>query len=204
MRRSVRLVIAATIALTVGVVPSPAAAHDDAGQIALVGTGIGVEAMTGDFVVDVSFQNDGHGAPAATVTLVAEDGAGNRIGPVAMSATQPDGRYAGSLTFPAPGAWTVRVTSLSPSASLEVPFVVMAPPTSTTSAPATSAPTPPGGSTTSGVGQPATEDAATTSDSTSGGSGLLLVVIGVLVVALLGGGFAAWKARTDSSNGARQ
>jgi hypothetical protein len=199
MRRSARIAIAAAIVVCIGLAPRQASAHDDAGQIALVGTGIGADALTGDFAVDVTFQNDGHGAPAATVTLVAEDASGNRVGPVPMIGGQPDGRYTGSLTFPSPGAWTVRATSLSPSASLETPFVVTAPPASTTTL-TTSTLVPQKSTTTSSVEGPAPDDGATNGDSSSNGSGTLLVVLGVIVVVVLGGGFAVWRSKAQSSD----
>lgn len=103
-------------ALVVVVLSPPAAAHEGAGVIEVVDASSGEQAIT--YRVRVSFVADGHGAPEATVTATpVQDGAART--PVPLQATGDEGIYAGTVSFPGGGAWTVRFTSIRPSATTE-------------------------------------------------------------------------------------
>ena len=94
----------------------PAAAHDDAGVIEVSAAPAG---RTVEYGVLVTYVGDGHPAQDATATAVAEQAGRDPVGPVVLEATAEPGRYRARITFPADGTWTVRFSSLSPTAYLE-------------------------------------------------------------------------------------
>jgi hypothetical protein len=129
-RFAVRVLAVAAVALVLvfgagGAVP--AGAHDGDAIIAVeaahpAGTGV-------HYIVRVTWQNDGHPAADATVTASAVGSDGTQLTPVTLAAADSDGRYAGVVDFPAPGSWTVRITSIDPTGTLEQAQEVAPPPT---------------------------------------------------------------------------
>ena len=67
----------------------------------------------------VTWANDGHPAADATVTATAVAPDGTQLTPVAAGPADDDGRYAGAVEYPAPGTWTVRITSIDPTGTIE-------------------------------------------------------------------------------------
>lgn len=139
----------AIVIVTVLALAARASAHEDTGQMEIVRAesdaplSIAVE-------VRIIYPNDGDPAEEATVTAVAEQPGGPAVAPVSLRESAP-GVYGGQVTVPQPGAWNVRVTSLSPAATAEATVDVAAPATtsttltpSTTASPATTATTVPG------------------------------------------------------------
>jgi hypothetical protein len=121
--------VAAALALALGLVAvaGPADAHDGDAVIAVeaahpAGTGV-------HYIVRVTWQDDGHPAADATVTATAVGADGTQLTPVTLAAADGDGRYAGVVEFPSPGSWTVRITSIEPTGTVEQPQEVTAPPT---------------------------------------------------------------------------
>lgn len=129
VRRLAALAVAA-LALVLGLgagAAAPAGAHDGDAVIAVeaahpAGTGV-------HYIVRVTWQNDGHAAADATVTATAVGSDGTQLTPVTLTSADSDGRYSGVVDFPAPGSWTVRITSIEPTGTVEQPQVVAPPPT---------------------------------------------------------------------------
>ncbi|MGH9024733.1 MAG: hypothetical protein ACRDWD_01245 [Acidimicrobiia bacterium] len=120
------LLVSAVLALSV-----PAAAHDDQGVLAGEYVANPPDAPEGNYRVRLTFQNDGHPAEGATVTMSAADGTGGVIAPTPMSAVDA-GEYEAAVSFPNPGAWTVTVVASSPAATFEQALTIAEPPASTT------------------------------------------------------------------------
>ncbi|MCX7619568.1 MAG: FixH family protein [Acidimicrobiales bacterium] len=124
----------------------PVSAHEGPGTITVVDAQP-VGANANRYTVELLWA-DGHPADDATITAVAE-GPGQKVGPVTMTASAPNGRYEAVITFPAPGEWTVRFTSVTPLASLAYPQTVAtsetrpAPSEQVSSTAGTTAPVPP-------------------------------------------------------------
>ena len=78
------------------------------------------------YIVRVTWENDGHPAADATVTATAVAPDGTQLTPVPLAPADDDGRYAGPVEYPAPGAWTVRITSIEPTGTIEQPQEVAA------------------------------------------------------------------------------
>jgi hypothetical protein len=130
VRRLARVLAVAALAVVLGLLagaPAPAGAHDGDAVIAVeaahpAGTGV-------HYIVRVTWQNDGHPAADATVTATAVGTDGTQLTPVTLTASDSDGRYAGVVDFPSPGSWTVRITSIEPTGTLEQAQEVAPPPT---------------------------------------------------------------------------
>lgn len=123
MRRWLAAVICVLLALA-----APAAAHEGAGALEVLSADpAGPLAVS--YRVRLTFRADGHPARDATVTAVALTPDGSSSTPQQLGPTAEEGVYAGTVTFPQPGAWTVRFTSVTPGATLERPETVTAPPT---------------------------------------------------------------------------
>lgn len=116
-------VLVAAIALAL-----PAEAHDDLGLISIV-----AEEQSGSLAVDYEvllvYSEDKEPVTDASITVVAERPGGTTLGPVSMQATPDPGRYRATISFPEPGAWTVRFAALTPRATLEQAFTLPAPTT---------------------------------------------------------------------------
>ena len=128
-RRLAALAIAA-LALVLGLGAGPAApagAHDGDAVITVeaahpAGTGV-------HYIVRVTWADDGHAAADATVTATAVGTDGSQLTPVTLAPADSDGRYAGVVEYPAPGSWTVRITSIDPTGTVEQAQEVTPPPT---------------------------------------------------------------------------
>jgi len=103
--------------------PSEAAGTTDAGH-----EGYGVIDLEGrhpaapgqvHYVVRVTWSEDGHPAEGSTVTATLLDAFGTPLSAVTLDPVDADGRYAGTVTFPSEGLWTVRFTSSLPAGSLD-------------------------------------------------------------------------------------
>lgn len=140
MRRQLRnCFVAIAVAVALLGPASPAAAHEGGGTVTVesaepIGTG------SVRYVVRLIWNNDGHPAAAAdtTMTAVPVGADGTAQTPVTLDPVDDDGRFAATVEFSSPGAWTVRFTAITPEATLEVPQQIDPPPTTTsTAAPST-------------------------------------------------------------------
>lgn len=130
--------------LALGSVPllsaTPAGAHGDDGTLEVLDA---VPTPAGDavtYTVELTYANDGDPVEGASVSAtVRRPGAGPQE-PIAL-ASIGEGWYAGRVTFPGPGRWTVAFAAVEPAATVEATYLVTATPppttTPTTSAPAT-------------------------------------------------------------------
>ena len=225
VRRLTALAVAA-LALVLGLgagAAAPAGAHDGVAIIAVeaahpAGTGV-------HYIVRVTWEDDGHAAVDATVTATAVGSDGTQLTPVTLAPADSDGRYSGVVDFPSPGSWTVRITSIDPTGTLEQAQEVAPPPTTapaedggevTTGGEETDdgggfAPADDGSGASDEQAQPADADADGSSD---GGMPIYLAVAAAAVVVIgavtavniirrnrpdLAGGSAATDTDTDSS-----
>jgi hypothetical protein len=179
--------------LGLGPVAGPAGAHDGDAVLAVE---VHPAGQSIHYIVRVTWANDGHAALDATVTATAVAPDGTQLTPVPLVPADEDGRYAGVVDYPAPGAWTVRITSIDPTGTLEQPQEVTA--TAPTQAPdvttgdaseggfapaddGTGASAEESGDSADGAAQaPASEDAG--SDGDDAGFPVLLVVAAAAVV----------------------
>jgi hypothetical protein len=183
-----RLSAAALLCVLFLCVGSAAAAHEGDGRLEVVQASPG-DGTTVDYQVRLTYVADGHGAPDATVTAVAEQPAATATVPVQLQPGAEEGLYAGTVTFPSPGDWTVRFTSVTPAATLEQAQAVSAPAT---------APTTPSTTTTVATTAPADEVATDTAE--DDGSGFPVVpVIALGVIAAAGLGAWVFTARRRSA-----
>ena len=110
------LVLALTLGVGVAALAPMAGAHGDEGVLSVVSA---TPSGTSSTVrVKLTYDSDGHPVDGATVTVVADDGAGAKIDPVPMTAAGSAGEYSASVAFPSAGSWNLRVTSVSPSATI--------------------------------------------------------------------------------------
>lgn len=130
-----RLLAAFGIAAAVALVApaSPVAAHEGGGTLTVESSDT-TDATSVRYVVRLIWNNDSHPAAAADTTMTAvpvgEDG--TALTPVGLEPVDDDGRFAATIEFPTPGAWTVRFTAITPEATLEVPQQIDPPSTTTT------------------------------------------------------------------------
>jgi hypothetical protein len=189
-------VLTALAAVALGPAAAPAGAHDGDAVIELESHPAGLSIH---YIVRVTWANDGHPAADATVTATAIGADGTQLTPVTLAPADSDGRYAGVLEYPAPGAWTVRITSIEPTGTLQQPQQIAPPPTTAADDGATDDTTDPGSD--AGGGFAPADDGTGESDETSAaasgsddsGSGmpvLLLVAAGAVVVI---GAATAWN-----------
>ena len=204
--RIVAAILAVLLVVGVGVaaIAPMAGAHGDDGVLAVVSATPSGSSST--ITVKLTFEGDGHPVDGATVTAVADDGAGAAIDPVPMTAAGSPGEYTARLEFPSAAVWNVRVTAVSPSATVTLTQDI-AGPASTSSTPTESTPTSgstPGTTPASTSGAPVdgvtatredtAEEAVEQSDSSPLpwvlGIGALVVVVGAMawVVARRGSG----------------
>jgi len=204
--RLVAAILAVLLVVGVGVaaIAPMAGAHGDDGVLAVVSATPSGSSST--ITVKLTFEGDGHPVDGATVTAVADDGAGAAIDPVPMTAAGSPGEYTARLEFPSAAVWNVRVTAVSPSATVTLTQDI-AGPASTSSTPTESTPTSgstPGSTPASTSGAPVdgvtatredtAEEAVERSDSSPLpwvlGIGALVVVVGAVawVVARRGSG----------------
>jgi hypothetical protein len=128
---SLAAAVALALGLLLGLVPglggSPAGAHD--GPAIVVIEQVHPAGLQMHYIVRVTWEDDGHPAEDATVTATAIAADGTQLTPVALAPADDDGRYAGVVEYPSAGTWTVRVTSIEPTGSVERPQEVTAPAT---------------------------------------------------------------------------
>jgi hypothetical protein len=110
--------IGLALGLLVGLLVSPAGAHDGKGIVTVEATHpAGATAV--HYIVRVTWENDGHPAADATVTAAAVGSDGTTLTPVTLAPADDDGRYAGVVEYPEAGSWTVRFTSIDPTGTAE-------------------------------------------------------------------------------------
>lgn len=194
--RIVAAILAVLLVVGVGVaaIAPMAGAHGDDGVLAVVSATPSGSSST--ITVKLTFEGDGHPVDGATVTAVADDGAGAAIDPVPMAAAGSPGEYTARLEFPSAAVWNVRVTAVSPSATVTLTQDIAGPAstssTPTESTPASTSEAPVDGVTATREGT--AEEAAEQSDSSPLpwvlGIGALVVVVGAVawVVARRGSG----------------
>lgn len=194
--RIVAAILAVLLVVGVGVaaIAPMAGAHGDDGVLAVVSATPSGSSST--ITVKLTFEGDGHPVDGATVTAVADDGAGAAIDPVPMTAAGSPGEYTARLEFPSAAVWNVRVTAVSPSATVTLTQDIAGPAstssTPTESTPASTSEAPVDGVTATREGT--AEEAAEQSDSSPLpwvlGIGALVVVVGAVawVVARRGSG----------------
>ena len=140
MRRQLRnCFVAIAVAVALLGPASPAAAHEGGGTLT-VESAESTDSGSVRYVVRLIWNNDGHPAAAAdtTMTAVPVGADGTAQTPVTLDPVDDDGRFAATVEFSSPGAWTVRFTAITPEATLEVPQQIDPPPTTTsTAAPST-------------------------------------------------------------------
>ncbi|MFN8041910.1 MAG: hypothetical protein U0S13_00950 [Mycobacterium sp.] len=194
--RIVAAILAVLLVVGVGVaaIAPMAGAHGDDGVLAVVSATPSGSSST--ITVKLTFEGDGHPVDGATVTAVADDGAGAAIDPVPMAAAGSPGEYTARLEFPSAAVWNVRVTAVSPSATVTLTQDI-AGPASTSSTPTESTPASTSEAPVDGVTatrEDTAEEAAEQSDSSPLpwvlGIGALVVVVGAVawVVARRGSG----------------
>ena len=195
LSRRLRAPLAALLAgtaLALGVA-GPAGAHG--GEAVIAVEGVHPAGQSVHYVVRVTWADDGHAAIGATVTATAVAADGTTLTPVPLAPADDDGRYSGAVEYPTAGAWTVRITSIEPTGTIEQPQQVAA---TTTVPPSASA----GGGTEvttgdgteggfapaddgTGADEPAGADASPGGDpSDDGGFPVVLVVAAALVAAV--------------------
>jgi len=120
-RRAAAAVAACLVALVgMSALAGPAGAHGGAGKLEVVSTEPQADGTSVKVTVQLSFTKDGHPADDATVTVVGElqgGGAAPEFTPVTLTASGPEGQYAGVVPIPGPGTWNLRVTSVEPPAT---------------------------------------------------------------------------------------
>lgn len=187
-RRHLQRVLAVTVGLLAVLGPAtPANAHEGTG---IVTVETAMETPTGmEFTIRLTWENDGHPAADATVTATAIDPSGEPTTPSPMTPIDDDGRYRAVLALPTPGTWTVRFSTISPTATLEVPQLITA---------AEPAPT-----TTKPERDPALDDhpIATTPDLSEnpddgGGNAATTVIGGGLLIGIIGAAIVGFRRST--------
>jgi len=174
-----------------GLTASAASAHSDDGKFELVSATPDGPAS----VVTVKLlYTDDDPVTDATVTVAGDDGTGATLTPVTLQAGTAEGEFTGTVDFPAPGTWNLRVTSVKPAAELTLTQEISAD-TQVTTEGSGGAADPSVPSTTVAGSTPTTVDsgvpeitAKDTSDTSDGGSSpvwwILGVVAAVVAVAL--------------------
>jgi hypothetical protein len=176
----------------------PAAAHEGEGALALQVADPPAPTGPGSvrYQVLLTFLNDGHPAPDATVTAVAEQsGATGRVGPLTMAPGTAEGTYEATVAFPSAGTWTVRFTAVTPPALLELAQEVQpAASVATTSAAPTTSAADTSAATTSTIFGPTSGGAEGGDEGgdDEGGSSWLPIAVAVLIAAAVSMGARAF------------
>jgi len=121
VRRAAAVLAAFLVALVgAGALAGPASAHGGPGKLVVVSTEPQADGTSVKVTVQLNFAEDGDPAADATVTVVGEldgGGAAPEFTPVTLTASGPEGQYAGVVPIPGPGTWNLRVTSVEPPAT---------------------------------------------------------------------------------------
>lgn len=72
------------------------------------------------YVVRVTWSGDGHPVTSSTITATPVDHLGAPLAPVTLQPIDLDGRYAGTVTLPRDGTWTIRLQSTTPPGATDV------------------------------------------------------------------------------------
>jgi hypothetical protein len=179
------LAVVAVLCATVLAAPA-ASAHGDAATIEAVQ--VTQSGTSATITVKVTYTNDAEAVTDATLTVAGDTTAGAKLDPVPMQSTSTAGEYTATVDLPAPGTWNLRVTSVNPTATLQLTREVAAAP-EVTASPATSSTA----STTTvpaatGVPELRSTPDQTAPDDDSGTSPIWWVLGGVVVVVALGMG----------------
>ncbi len=116
LNRVVLIVAAVIVGLGLTALAPTVGAHGDEGVLTLLSATTSGSSST--IAVKLTYEGDGHPVDGATVTVVADDGAGQSVDPVPMTAGTSSGEYTATVQLPSPGTWNLRVTSVSPSATI--------------------------------------------------------------------------------------
>ncbi len=110
----------------------PAGAHTDTGTFSATRA---EPVANGTTTIDLllTYDNDGHGAEDAALTVTVQGPSGAPV-PVAMAAGDRAGAYTGDVPTEAAGDYTVTASSTEPEAETTFTFTVAAPATTTTAA----------------------------------------------------------------------
>lgn len=168
----------------------PIGAHEGDGRLEVL-TAEPREGGTVAYRVRSVFIADGHPAPEATVTATVVDPADPQV-PQTLTKDAEDGVYEGVVRFPRAGTWTVRFTSLRPTATLER--------TEDIAPPSTSAPAPDPTASTSPApldDEPPHSPPSAPSGAGSDSSGPIVALVAVVAIGVLAG--ALWRRRRRTS-----
>ncbi len=135
--RRVRLAVFLAVIVVGGIGSSPASAHGGEGTLEVIDAVPDPTGTTLTYTVELTYENDGDPVDDAVVSATVRGPGAGPQEPVAL-ASIGDGWYAGPVTFPAPGRWTVAFAAIEPAATLDTTQQVVATPTTS----ATAAPDP--------------------------------------------------------------
>lgn len=110
------LVLALVMGVGITALAPLAGAHGDEGVLEVLSATPSGTSST--ITVKLTYEGDGHPVDGATVTVVADNGAGTALDPQPMTAGGAEGEYTSTVQFPSAGTWNVRVTAVSPAATL--------------------------------------------------------------------------------------
>ncbi len=194
MKHIVRILAGIAVTTAVWLVAAgPAAAHDGEGILAVETTAPSEGGLT--YVVRLTWANDGHPAIDSTVTATAINPDGVTQTPVPLTPIDEDGRYQVTLPYAAPeGTWTVRLTSIQPTATLEL-VDQTAPAVPSTTTPTTAATTTDVAPSTDSDSPGRSEQAAGESEVGDPGAGGSVVFAVVMIVVVLCAAAVALRAR---------
>jgi hypothetical protein len=191
--RTLAAVVLVAVSAAVLGTGAPAHAHGGPGVLELRSEDSVLEGPS-ELEVAVTYENDGEPAEGALVDATARGPAGSVTPAVRFAQTGDAGVYRASIDLPAPGPWTVTVTSSFPPGSLVVPVTVRpAPPDATAGLAATSATT---GTTTSGPTVPSLDEPEV--GGAEGGTDRTNLVVAA-VSGILGGALGLWASRRRSA-----
>jgi hypothetical protein len=163
------LALATGLVLALG---TPAAAHDDRG-ILTVERAESTGSSGVELVVLLRYSGDKEPVSNAEVSATA-DGPGGPVGPVSLVRTDVTGQYAGTLVLGAPGDWTIHVSAPTPLATLDHPYLLVAPTTTTSTSVVTTT-----------TARPSNEDGG--DDDSASDTSVVLAGVGVGTVVVVGG-----------------
>jgi len=195
MKPPSRVLIAVLAALAVlALAGAPAVAHGGEGEVEI--TSIAREGDLVTVTARLTYVEDGHGVPDATVTVVVGEGT-----PIPMEAGAEEGDY--TATVPATPGTPLRVTSVEPATSVDgaapetdgSPATTEAGSTTSEGETATTGDGPTTQASADTVPEPNGVDEAPVDDEGNSGTTVVLVVVVVVVVAAIGAGFLLRRKR---------
>lgn len=119
--------LTAAVVLALGPLAPSAGAHD--GEAVLTVEATHPAGLSVHYIVRVTWADDGHPAADATVTATGVAPDGSQLTPVSLAPADDDGRYSGVVDYPEAGSWTVRITAIDPTGTVEQAQEVTAPAT---------------------------------------------------------------------------